>query len=296
MINTTKINKTSYRVLTMLMLLFKKDMDSIELMNEIQQLSNQAFSKSIIGKYINTCKAYGCEIIKKNNKYHLQKLPIVLPLTETDLSTLKKFIRFAKKLKSEKTEKEFGNLCELINKQIPQNITIGSLVNTRLDNEVAKLEKLCVDNLKLKITYKDWSEEVKTITCSPIEVKSDSIVSLIAYTATEVLNIPYENIIEISQLPNKASSLVMSTNAIYRLRGRLAKRYILRENEQIINMETNSITILNKNEAMDTLIKRLIRYDIYCEIISPKNYREEFARMLEATLANYGITEIEKKY
>ena len=76
----------------------------------------------------------------------------------------------------------------------------------------------------------------------------------------------------------------------YKLYNDLAQKYTLRENEDLITSDLpNSITIMNRVEDKDELISRLVRYDKYCEIISPLSYRNEIKCIINNMLNNYGI-------
>ena len=48
------------------------------------------------------------------------------------------------------------------------------------------------------------------------------------------------------------------------------------------------ITISNVGEDKDKLLSRLLRYDKYCEILKPIEYREEMKTIINDMLANYG--------
>ena len=76
--------------------------------------------------------------------------------------------------------------------------------------------------------------------------------------------------------------------AIFEVRGNLAHRYNLRENEVMIKQEGSSITIENKGEDMNLLLSRLLRYDSLCEVKSPALCRSEMIKIINDTLANYG--------
>ena len=75
---------------------------------------------------------------------------------------------------------------------------------------------------------------------------------------------------------------------VFELKGALAQRYNLRENERIIKpYDGNSITVSNQGESKEILFSRLLRYDDKCEIIHPKSYREEMAQVINSALSNY---------
>ena len=98
-----------------------------------------------------------------------------------------------------------------------------------------------------------------------------------------------DKVVSIHRTTNKFIPKFSETTVLFRLKGNLAKRYTLRENERLeINSEPDSIIVANKGENKEILFSRLLRYDTCCEIISPKNYREEMRQILVNMLANYG--------
>lgn len=76
---------------------------------------------------------------------------------------------------------------------------------------------------------------------------------------------------------------------VYKIRNNLAKAYRLREWESTDGKidDEGWLTIVNNNENFDVLIKRLMRYDVCCQVVSPKNFRERMLSTIDETLANY---------
>ena len=50
------------------------------------------------------------------------------------------------------------------------------------------------------------------------------------------------------------------------------------------------ITVMNKEEAKNVLLLRLMRYGKNCEIKSTKNERHKMREVIEKTLSNYNIS------
>ena len=93
----------------------------------------------------------------------------------------------------------------------------------------------------------------------------------------------------IKVLNEKYAPFFSDQSVLFRLKGKLAQRYQLRENETIMpESEPGTITVSNRGENKDILLSRLLRYDDLCEILSPKSFREEMMQIVNDTLANYG--------
>ena len=80
----------------------------------------------------------------------------------------------------------------------------------------------------------------------------------------------------------------MPTTIVFRIKNRLARNYKLRDWERLDKIEGDgSHVIVNKNEDLNNLLKRIMRYGTECEIISPKFMREEMIELINRTLAKY---------
>ena len=80
----------------------------------------------------------------------------------------------------------------------------------------------------------------------------------------------------------------MPTTIVFRIKNRLARNYKLRDWERLDKIEGDgSHVIVNKNEDLNNLLKRIMRYGTECEIISPKFMREDMIELINRTLAKY---------
>ena len=117
------------------------------------------------------------------------------------------------------------------------------------------------DQLFFSVLYKNKEKVLKSSRISGIEVLSDKYV------------------------PRKNSDITVT----YKMKAQLAKRYSLRENENILQtFDNGDITVSNYGEVKEILFSRLLRYADLCEILTPKIYREEIKLLLDNTLSNYG--------
>ena len=75
--------------------------------------------------------------------------------------------------------------------------------------------------------------------------------------------------------------MINSTGAVtFKLTGRLAHSYVLKEGDIVIQHETDSIIVSNSIEDKDLLLKRLIRYYDACEILYPTVMREKMLNLI----------------
>ena len=98
-----------------------------------------------------------------------------------------------------------------------------------------------------------------------------------------------ERISGIEVMNDKFIQTFSDQSVIFNLKGNLAKRYSLRENERLLpDSAPDTITVSNRGENKEVLFARLLRYDDQCEIITPKSYRAEMHKIICDTLHNYG--------
>ena len=73
---------------------------------------------------------------------------------------------------------------------------------------------------------------------------------------------------------------------IFELYGHLAKTYVLRDDETIIDYFDGGIRVANGTKDKNILFKRLLRYDLLCKIIHPEYDRIKFKELLDKSLDN----------
>jgi predicted DNA-binding transcriptional regulator YafY len=143
----------------------------------------------------------------------------------------------------------------------------------------------------LEIIYTDDNNNTLNLICTPVEtffIKKKFYIKVIGYNGSRIYEIPVENIKSINQLPTSGNSAVMPTTIVFRIKNRLAKNYKMRPWESLEKIEENgNLIIINKNEDLQFLLKRLMRYGVECEIISPKFFKEEMINQINKTLSNY---------
>ena len=281
---TCKLNTASMNVLYTMMTLLEKPMTMKELI-----LSFAKFSPSnnfVISKYINTCRFCKFDIVKDSGKYILRKLPIKISFSqdEEDLIT-NNLVDNAVKSNSTELINTFSGflfkLCRLASFDAFAEPTLNK-------NPLLKeFEDSLYSELMIEVETKDG----KNFTCSPVDIKylQDKIIFSVFYNDS-IRDIPLNKIVSIKKTARKILTGIIPHTVTFRLMKDLAKRYSARPNERILNIEADgSVIISNRSEDKEQLLKRLMRYDEKCEIISPKTLRDEFKTKIDKTLENYNI-------
>ena len=73
---------------------------------------------------------------------------------------------------------------------------------------------------------------------------------------------------------------------IFELYERLAKTYVLKDYERVIDVDADKLVIASSTPDKNNLFKRLLRYDTLCKITFPKKERVNFKNLIEKTLDN----------
>ena len=256
-----------------------------------------------LNKYLNALKIFGLKIKKIDKKYKMLSSLYQIDFNPEDYKSIC-LIKQALKLLPEGKKKKILNsfLREL---QIRYNESIQNLeqINNNTQNlhlkfyhsemieQIKLCEKYCQEQHKLEIIFTNESGEELNIICSPLETiyqKRKVCLKTIGNNGSRIYEIPIEQIKSIKQLPTASSNMSIPITIVYRIKNRLAKNYKLREWERLDTIEPNgNQIIINKNEDLNILLKRLMRYGTECEIISPKFFKEEMLATINKTLENY---------
>ena len=256
-----------------------------------------------LNKYLNTLKIFGVKIKKINRKYKLINSLYQLDLDKNDYKSIGMLNNFSDILPEGKRKtnlkaflsslkirynESIRNLEEIDNNT--QNLYL-SFLHSELIEQIKLCEKYCQDKQKLEIIYSNELEEEYNLICSPIELiyeKRKICLKTSGNNGSRIYEIPIDKIKSIKQLPTTSSNMSIPTTVVYRIKNRLAQNYKLRDWERLDNVETNgNKIIINKDEDLNSLLMRLMRYGKECEIISPKFLRNEMIELINKTLENY---------
>lgn len=305
MLTSKKISDTSIRVLETLKILSKSNVSVQDIINHFEKIdpNNRIYTSEVILKYINTLKVFGFRFVKEKDKYVLLNTPNQFDFDENDLKSVYLIDKYANVFPEDKIKIEINSFINNLRKKYSDNtillaknidkpnpVSLGLNYSKYLD-QIKKYEKYCQDKQRLKITYKNYKEAIVTTMVEPSEIRyKNSEVYLNVYNAlsAQVLDINFDSIIEIEQLPVKSNSVMMPFSVTFRLKGRLAKSYKLHDGEKALQIEPKGdIIILNQQEDRQQFLRRLMRYGENCEVISPQNIREEMYELIKSTLNNY---------
>lgn len=300
-----KIGDTSVRVLETLKILHQGSSSIQDIINYFEKLdpNNRVYTNEAILKYINTIKVFGLRFVKEKDKYILLNTPSQLEFNENDLKSMYLVEKYSDlipeiSIKSEihaflqDLERRFSDNTKMLAHSITKpNLSDLSHTYNRYSNKIIEYEKYCKDRQRLKITYRNHRQTATSIMVEPNEiVYRGNNVYLNVYNpiSAQIQEIDLDAMIDVEQLPLRSNTKSLSSSVTFRLKERLAKNYRLHENEELMQIQSNGdITVINRKEDQQLLLKRLMKYGENCEVISPKNLREEMKELIKSTLNNY---------
>lgn len=265
--------------------------------NEDQTTNN---IQVVLNKYLNTLKVFGLNVVKENNKFILKNGLYSIPFSNDDLISIGILTKLSENFPDKDISQNIRKLLQELNfrmdeshknklKNISKNYNF-SFFYSNLEEKIDYCKQICKENFVAVIIYLKNNEEVKC-KCTPKEIIYEPEgVFLKVYDpiSHENINIPITNILTISKQPQIANSTELTTTVVYKLKNRLAKTYKIKENEYSDGYDKDgNLTIINKNEPFNILLKRLMRYSFNCEIISPKHLRIKMLEQINKTLEQY---------
>ena len=281
-----KINEASYRVLKTLQYLFESDLSMNELIDVMQKNVDPKFNNFVASKYINTCKCCGVDIQKVNGKYALINIPFSNKFSDDETELLYEIKQVGESLKTEKISQIISSLFNKLHiTYFKSEYGLKSSINRRI---IKTFEKALAVNSEIDIVY----EKGNVIHCQPVAIntKDKKVMFKVKHNDKLIYVFPDE-VIDIEVTDANAKKAKFAANeVIFELKGKLAKRYQLRENEQIIKYKANgSIVISNKYEDKKELLHRLMRYDSLCKVLKPTECVDEIKGMIRDALKNYEL-------
>ena len=288
----------SMRVFLTLMFLIKKPSSIYEIIEFLKEKDpyNKIYTPEVILKYINTLRYFGVRISKENEKYIVLNYPPYIDLDEKEIKGLEsvKDTEFI----DEKSIKEQQNLLFNIERKLSDKTKIkySFIKAPKTVNYYQEKNKDIIEKIN---SYIENGQIIKLVTkkgnsyiAKPVEImlkgKNKIIFKIYIQQKGKTLDIDLSDIDKMEQLSLMSNSYNFNSGITYRLSGKLAYNYTLREGEKLTRIENdNSIVITNTEEAENSLLKRLMRYDSLCEVLAPIETRINMKNLIDSTLSLY---------
>ena len=280
-----KINKTACSFLLVLKYILGNNIFKIDdVLNYLELQHNIFVYRETILKYFRTFKRAGFKFKKIDNKnYQLIYIPFAFNITNEEKQVLSSLN--ANELV---IDKSLDSTFEKIKIIIPEVVShLDSLKNQ--DDKYKKFKKYCKEKLRLKITYSKSNTVINSLV-EPYGVTFlENTLKLKVYNITnkEHSYIDINNILKASQTPIKNKYEFQEKQAIIKFTDKLAKIYNLKEKEEIIRKDGDSIYVSSYYYDTQYFFNNILRYMGKCEIVSPQKLREDFKSYTEKLYEMY---------
>lgn len=299
-----KYNDSCIKIFSLIKLLLNDDAEYSKVMSIFAEEASANLSTFpvILNKYLNTLKIFGIKVKKVKNKYYLLNMPFNIDFTANDVKAvqlLKSACEMIPNAKSKEILLTFIKAVEMRYNETAKSVVTSFNIDMHPDltfyfskfhDQILECEKLCSEKKKLEILYLTEDKE-STIICSPKEVKYQNrkvCFSVFNQLSRQVFDIPIDNIKSIKQLPTLSSTQNVSMSVVYKLKGRLAEAYKLKEWEYSNGYDSNgNLIVVNSNEDPDVLLSRLMKYGENCILVTPKFMKDRMRELIDKVLDNY---------
>lgn len=303
----SKYNDTSVRVVETLKILSKKPSSVQDIVKIFAKniSSEKFFTNEVVLKYINTLKVAGFKINKEKDKYVLHNNLVQFDFSEQELAALKILESFVQNIpeESKKTElhkfihdieDRFSNETRLKASKIDRVRSLhGELLFDMHGTILKKIEHVCYESQKIKLYFYDKNKNMalSNVVVEPKEIMyRDNKVYFSVYNpvSAQIQSFDLADIVKVEQLPLRAGSSNMFSSVSFLLKESLASAYKLHKEEKILKKNIDgSIVVINYIEDRQLLLQRVLRYGEFCEVLSPKTFRDEVRNTVNRMLQNY---------
>lgn len=281
-----KRNQSSMQVLKTLQLLLEDNYTMTELIRKLNANEKEpVFNNSVVSKYINTCRFCGLDIPKIHNKYFVASLPFGIDLSARELDLIEELQEAVKNTMSVKADEAFGDFIGKLSKYSNKKII---RVEPKTKQQAFELfDRAIAEKRKVLLLFRAKA----VFECIPlriVEKKGKTCFNVIHDGKEKTISAERISGLEIMDRRFKLPDNNSAQEVVFKLKGGLAERYSLKENEELDKKELpESITVINRGENKEDLFARLLRYDSSCEILQPAHYREEMKGLIKEMLKNY---------
>lgn len=299
MTNPEKNFDTGLRIIEVLKILFERELSKNELIEELKLHSNfeNVYTPEAFIKYFNTLELMGFEIAKNKNVYQLKNALSEMKLSDDELNVFTEIVCNIKKLHNKPIENSFKDITYKVLKYLDKEsqLKLTKALNNISDNVnennniINYFENLLYEKQLITITYNKNKVVQDTITVKLKEIiEKNGDIIIVCYDPVKARNkkLHVSDIAAVKQTPKKASDNSHLNSVVFRVYGRLATLYKIKEYEKVLDFGSGYLTISNYGEDKDALLKRLLKYGENCKIIRPQSIKDDFLRLTDDILNN----------
>lgn len=250
---------------------------------------------STFHKQIALLKKAGFKISRKKDSYKLMVFKNVFELKNFETSVLAYLLSLSCVSMSAKKINEFIEIIEKILYLADEksyletiekfNYLKGIFLKDFYSEKLKVIQKYIEKKHTLKVTLTSKNEFLLKPT--HLEFGKEKIyIIFLDVKNKETKRISVEKIVKITPLDFDLKTLSEKRETIFELYGSLAKTYLLKEEERVIDITKNKLVIANYDQDKKLLFQRLLRYDILCKVILPKKDAQNFQNLIEQSIEN----------
>ncbi len=285
--NNRSINKTPLIMTRMLLDNFYSKEEIMEALN-IKQVT--------FFKNLRLISFAGFKYIKENRKYKIVSFKNSINYSILNINIMAHLLTLANGIFPKNKTKElhfiFKKFLYLSSKNDYDNFIEKYTLFNKItqDSECSEKTELFQKYLNKKYTLNITTKQKENLILKPVEYiwgQKNSFFLFEDVETREKKQISPCDILSMHPI-KETSSNKNEKETVFELRGRLAKNYVLKENEVLKDVFKDKIVITNYSQDKQKLFKRLLRYDSLCNIVYPLEDRKEFLELLKKSLDNIG--------
>jgi len=295
----------SYRLFKLLLFLSNNKATVKDIIDYLESIDseNKIYSPITIYKYLNSLRAMNIILERDSkNRYYIDNIPFKINFSKNTLYSLKYLFEYSKYIEETSIKTDIQNMLSTIKKYLNEeqedyfnsleidNIKLPRIYNEKEKALIKKFETLIKSDSKICISFKENKDIIKRLIVTPIsiEYKENNVYFVVSdITKAQNIFIEVEKIVEIDTTPQKSVKNIIPVTVVFKIKGRLKNRYILKKYERYGDITENTAIVINRGEDKDKLIRRLIGYCNLCEIISPQSYKNDMIEELNTMLKIY---------
>ncbi len=245
-------------------------------------------------KCLKTIRDCGFDIEKKNLKYSASKFSKSIFYTSLETSIFSYLLFLSHIMLPDKKNKIFYDAImkmlyvstkEAYRETISKLELLKKVANDNVYKEKIELLQKYKD---AKYTLKIFLRSGKKYLLTPLDFFWQNGKVYFYFINNEIKRkkmIALEKIVKIVP-EEKIEYIPEAKETIFELYGRLAKIYVLKENERIVDNFPDRLVVANGSSDKEVLFRRLFRYDELCKVLFPKEDVEQFKKLIEKSLDN----------
>jgi len=268
-------------------LLSQKDYSAQEIMS-VLNIKHSAFYKCL-----EKLRLSGFNIEQVQNLYSLGVFKNILYLENEEKNTISTMLNIAKKYLPKEKFKQFYRLIEkflFLTQEKDYDYVVKYFKLLKRNSFVQELANK-INNVD-STSYKKVNiilKSGKKINAAINEIDFSKENLFLCYTNNNTKENKRISIKKIDSITTKNDSLFKArkNEIIFELYDKLAKSYLLKEDERIIEKKKGVLTIASSAKDKKMLFKRLLRYDtLLCKVLYPKDDVKEFKDIIDKTFEN----------